>query len=145
MPQLSQIDTFLSQIFWLFICFSAIYFFISTKVVPEIGEILKKRQNLIDSDLDKARNYKSEAEKVEKEYLSHLATARAEASANISEVLKEIESKNSKEMTKVDQEVAKMISESEKDIYISRDKSLKEIDAVVADLSKQITKKLLAA
>lgn len=43
LPQL-EVSTYSSQIFWLFITFSILYFFISKSFIPKILDILKKRE-----------------------------------------------------------------------------------------------------
>ena len=62
MPQLEQISTFPSQIFWLVITFAALFFVMWRIAVPRIADVLEARQKRIDDNLDKAETAKKEAE-----------------------------------------------------------------------------------
>jgi F-type H+-transporting ATPase subunit b len=50
MPQF-DFTTYSSQIFWLALCFSILYFFVSNVILPRIREIQKERKSTIDGDL----------------------------------------------------------------------------------------------
>ena len=59
-----QLDTtwFASQIFWLIIAFSVLYYLLSRKALPRLAEILEARQDRIAADLDEAERLRREAE-----------------------------------------------------------------------------------
>jgi F-type H+-transporting ATPase subunit b len=50
MPQL-DITNYISQIFWLGVCFLILYIFVSYIILPRIAAILQKRKNIINADL----------------------------------------------------------------------------------------------
>ena len=60
-PQL-EVWTFPSQIFWLLITFSTLYYLLSRKALPRVSEILEARQDRIAADLDQAQRLRREAE-----------------------------------------------------------------------------------
>ncbi|MDX2083465.1 MAG: hypothetical protein SFV53_05730 [Rickettsiales bacterium] len=54
MPQL-DFTTYIPQIFWLALCFITLYLTTALVILPRISAILKKRQDIIDADLSKAK------------------------------------------------------------------------------------------
>ena len=55
MPQFDS-SSFVSQIFWLVVCFSLLYYFMSKVYLPKIRSILQKRGEAIDNDTLLANN-----------------------------------------------------------------------------------------
>ncbi len=49
MPQFDS-SSFISQLFWFVLCFSVLYFFMSTIYLPRIRSILKERKEKIEND-----------------------------------------------------------------------------------------------
>ena len=80
MPQL-DISTFSSQIFWLVVCFTALFLIVWRIGVPKISHILETRQKRIDDNLLRAEEFKREAEAALKTYEASLEEARSEAQA----------------------------------------------------------------
>ena len=81
MPQLEQLDTYLSQIIWLVISFGLLYLLMWKAALPRVAEVLQERQERIDDDLERAEKLKSEAEAVLAAYEATVAKAQAEAQA----------------------------------------------------------------
>ncbi len=74
-------QTFASQIFWLVICFVALYLLISRIAVPRIGGILDDRAKRIENDFAEAQRDKEESEAALVAYEKALADARSRAQA----------------------------------------------------------------
>ena len=53
MPQFN-VESFPSQLFWLFITFSFLYFFITFIILPRIRENIRLRKNKISNDIERA-------------------------------------------------------------------------------------------
>ena len=85
MPQLEQIDTYLSQVVWLVLTFGILYLILWRSALPRISQVLVTRQERIDGDLRKAAELKTEAETVLAAYEEAAAKARAEAQAILRE------------------------------------------------------------
>ncbi len=79
MPQLEQIDTYVSQIFWLALTFIPLFVILWKVALPRVDEILEARQGRIEKDLERARQSKEQAEEVAAAYERVLAEARAQA------------------------------------------------------------------
>ena len=73
MPQLEQISTYLSQIFWMVLTFGVLYFIMWKSALPRITIVLQERQEHIENDLQKAESVKQEAEAVLAAYEASVA------------------------------------------------------------------------
>src|SRR5580693_589982 len=74
-------DTFPSQLFWLAICFIALYVMTARLVRPRVGGIIEQRKGSIADDLAAASRLKGESEAAMAAYEKALADARARAQA----------------------------------------------------------------
>ena len=63
MPQLDP-STFATQLFWLFLTFTALFLIAWKVALPRMTEVLNTRQERIEGDLEKAETLKAEAEEV---------------------------------------------------------------------------------
>ena len=81
MPQLEQIDTYLSQVFWLLVTFGVLFVFLRRVALPRIAGVLESRRERIEADLDKAANLKAESETILAEYEAAMADGRSRALA----------------------------------------------------------------
>ena len=70
-------ETFPSQLFWLAICFIALYLITARLVRPQVGGIIEGRRKQISRDLADAGRAKSESEAALAAYEKALAEARA--------------------------------------------------------------------
>jgi F-type H+-transporting ATPase subunit b len=76
-----QKETFASQLFWLVICFVALYIMVSKLILPRMSTIISERRDRIDGDLAEAGRMKDEADGAVTAYEKALADARARAQA----------------------------------------------------------------
>lgn len=85
MPQLEQVATYLSQVFWLVVTFGILYVVMWKAALPRVAGVLRERQERIDDDLEKAEELKREAEKVLSAYEATMADARSQAQSILRE------------------------------------------------------------
>src|ERR1700731_2214974 len=74
-------DTFPSQLFWLAICFIALYVMTARLVRPRVGGIIESRSRRIPDDLAEGSRFRGEAEAAMAAYEKALADARARSQA----------------------------------------------------------------
>ena len=84
MPQL-DVALYPPQLIWLIISFVLLYLAMARVALPRISEVLEKRRDRIDGDLDKATSLKNEADKALAAYEQSMAAARTQAFAVIKE------------------------------------------------------------
>jgi F-type H+-transporting ATPase subunit b len=76
-----QKETSASQLFWLVVCFAALYIMVSKLILPRMGTIIAERRDRIAGDLAEASRMKDEADGAVAAYEKALADARAQAIA----------------------------------------------------------------
>jgi len=75
MPQLDT-STYSSQLFWLFLSFSFLYFILKLKVIPLFDELRQKRWENIEGTKEVADRFEKEAEDINKEWKKLLEDAK---------------------------------------------------------------------
>ena len=86
MPQFDA-KSFNSQLFWLIITFTTLYFIITYFILPRIRENIRLRKNKIANDLERAENIKSEIENMISQSNIKLEEAKNKAQKLIKESL----------------------------------------------------------
>ncbi len=141
MPQLDP-TWFVSQLFWLCICFGMLYFVVSKFLAPQMTRIFEARQHKIDAYINKAQSFKNEAEESLKEYESALKKAKDKVDNQIltqqKDLEKLIDDKNQEVSLKINQEIQK----TQDFVLKAKKQALDKIDEIASDLSKEIIKKL---
>ena len=89
MPQLDP-TYWVSQVFWLAIIFSTIYFLIAKIFIPKIKSNIDAREDKIRKDLEEASRLKEEADKKLKIYNSLIEEAKMNAKKIISDNRKKL-------------------------------------------------------
>ncbi|MEP7130483.1 MAG: ATPase [Sphingomicrobium sp.] len=80
MPQLNQLsEVVLSQLFWLAVVLSFIYFAIGRGMVPRIQATVDQREGKIASDLERAQEARKEADETEAAWRARMDAARRDA------------------------------------------------------------------
>lgn len=127
MPQL-EVSTFVSQIFWLIVCFSFLYYLLSRKALPRVAEVLEARADRIRADLDEAQRLKKDAEDALGRYEQVVAQSQSEAQAEIAETQAKLQAEAADAQAKLDEKLAKQIADAEERIAKARADALKDLD-----------------
>lgn len=145
MPQISQIDSFVSQIFWLFLSFGIIYFYISKIAGPKLTNIILRRQNIITSDIETAEKANEDAEKSKVEFETKLELSRKTASDIISKASQEIIEKNNSEISSVENEIRQQLEKSEIEISSAKKSVEENLNSQIVDFVQEILVKIAGA
>lgn len=143
MPQIEQINTYASQVFWLVISFAALFFILRAVALPKIQTALEARREKIEGDLDKASSLKREAEDILAEYDASVAGARTEAQAIVRQVSDDMKSKAATEQQAIGKRLADEIREAEGRILRARDDALANIQPVSAEVAQTAVERLI--
>jgi F-type H+-transporting ATPase subunit b len=143
MPQLEQTYTFLSQIFWLLVCFVALFFFLRGVALPRVTEVLDARRRKIEGDLEKAAALKADAEKALAQYEAAMAEGREKARALIRKTAEEGQATAQKAQESLAQRLAKETRDAEERIADARKAAIANIERVAADLAQAATERLI--
>ena len=74
-------STFPSQLLWFFIAFGFLYWYMSKRALPQIGQVIENRRARIARDLDDATTMQQKADAAAAAHEKTLAEARAKAQA----------------------------------------------------------------
>ena len=143
MPQFAQVDTFASQIFWLFVTFTILFILLSKVVIPRIGSVLENRQQKISSDLKRAEEAKADAEAALEEYQRALEASRAEAQALLRAEADKLAKAHAKRSDKVTEEIAGKIADAEKRIAAAKEQAMAGLRDVAAETAEAALAKLV--
>lgn len=141
MPQL-EVSTYISQIFWLIVSFSLLYYLLSRKALPRVAEILEARADRVRSDLDEAQRLKKDAEDALGRYEAVMAEAHDKAQAEIAETQAKLQAAAADAQAKLDVKLGKQIAEAEARIAKARADALKELDEAALATAQAATERL---
>ena len=141
MPQL-EVWTFPSQIFWLIICFSILYYLLSRKALPRVSEILEARQDRIAADLDQAQRLRRDAETALAKYEEAIAQAQDRAHALLAENQSRLQAEAAARQAELDQQLGKQLAEAEARIGAARDRALAELEDAAIEAARAAAARL---
>lgn len=142
MPQL-EISTFVPQLIWLGITFFFLYFVLSKVILPRIGGIIEERQDRIADDLDRADQFRNEAEAALTAYEQALAEARNRAMGIAQETREQVKAETDALRKDADAQIAKRLKEAEDQIAATKAQAMAHVQDVATDAAKDIVAKLI--
>lgn len=138
-PQLKQIDTFASQVFWLAICFALLYLLMSRLALPGVATVLEERRATLQKDLDDAARFSDEAAQVRKVYEESLARARTTAQGQIHSATEAIAARIAEEEARFTDAAQKRVIEATARIDSARKAAQASIPDIAADLAAEMS------
>ena len=141
MPQLNP-EFFVSQLLWLVVTFSFLFFFLWKVSLPRISSVLEKRENKINNDIKTAKQLQIEAEKIQDQIEQKLHDSKEQNISLIKNSTVDLQNKASKELSKLDNELNKKIEKSAKIIENNKKESSKQIHEQIHEITKLTLSKL---
>ena len=135
MPQLDP-STFGSQLFWLLVCFGALYLVLSFIVIPRIAKTLAARAETLEGNLAEAENLRVQAEAALKAYEDALAEARSRALVLAQEMRADVQAETDRQKAELDTKLAEQAAAADAALMKSRDAAmagLKDAAAALVD------------
>jgi F-type H+-transporting ATPase subunit b len=135
MPQLDP-STFGSQLFWLLVCFGALYLVLSFIVIPRIAKTLAARTETLEGNLAEAENLRVQAEAALKAYEDALAEARSRALVLAQEMRADVQAETDRQKAELDTKLAEQAAAADAALMKSRDAAmagLKDAAAALVD------------
>jgi F-type H+-transporting ATPase subunit b len=131
MPQLEQIEFFISQLFWLGVFFVTLFVVLTYITLPKIRAFLNKRDEFVQSHISKQDELIKKAEELLENYELKLNEAKKQASQIIADA-KESALQDSEKLIKATEEkIQQEIKNTEE--RVSKEKSL-----AIAELNDQL-------
>jgi F-type H+-transporting ATPase subunit b len=138
-----QKDTFASQLFWLAVCFVALYVLMSKVALPRVGSILQARRDRIASDLAEAQRAKDESEAAMAAYEKALADARNRAQAIAAEVREKLMAEAETKRKTLEAELNAQLAEAERTIAATKLAAMANVRSVAAEAAAAIVERLI--
>ena len=126
---------FASQVFWLAISFTLLYFLLSRFVLPRIGGVIEERRDKIADDLDTAAQMKAQADETVAAYEKGLAEARTRASKTAAEAKAAADSDVADAIAEADRDLDAKLAESESRIEAARAKALSDVRTIASEVA----------
>lgn len=144
MPQLDFANPLLlAQAVWLLIIFGALYYALSTYVLPKVATVLEDRANRIASDLDAAREAKLVADGAMAELCAASVRARAEAQTAIATAVLAATAGQEARADALNARLAEQIRTAEARITAARDAAMGALRGVATDTATALVTKLV--
>ena len=139
MPQLDP-TFWASQVFWLTLIFSAIYFLIAKIFVPKIKGNIDARESQIRKDIDEANFLKEEAEKKLKKYNNLIDEAKLEAKKILSDGREKINEDIQSKRDQIEKDIQKETLSATKEIEKFRINSINKTNIISEEIVSEIIK-----
>jgi F-type H+-transporting ATPase subunit b len=123
MPQLDP-STFGTQLFWLGICFVALYGMMALIVLPRISSTLQARASQLDDDLAEAEALREKAEAALAAYEEALAEARSRALTLAQDMRAEVQAETDRQKAALDAKLAEQAQAAEVAMTKARDAAM---------------------
>ena len=143
MPQLEQIHTFLSQIFWLVITFGFLYLVLWKAALPRVSSILLERQERIDDDIRKAEEFRKEADEAVAAYEKLVADARSDAQDLIRAANEKLAADAAARQASLTEKIKADVADAETRIEKARAEAIKNIQSVSVEVAQAATSRLI--
>jgi len=137
MPQLDP-TYWASQVFWLTIIFSAIYFLIAKIFVPKIKGNIDARESQIRKDIDEANSLKEQADRKLQKYNSLIDEAKLEARKILSESRKKINEDIQTKKEQIEKDIQKETLGATKEIEKFKINSLNKVNIISEEIISEI-------
>jgi F-type H+-transporting ATPase subunit b len=135
-------ETFPSQIFWLVICFIALYVMTARLVRPRVGGILEGRSRRISGDLAEASRLKGESEAAMAAYEKALADAHARAQAIAGETRERLQAEADRNRKGLEDQLAGRLADAEKAIGATKSAAMANVRGIAMEAAGAIVTRL---
>jgi F-type H+-transporting ATPase subunit b len=135
-------ETFASQLFWLVICFAALYVMVSKLIVPRMSEIIGERRNRIEANLAEAARMKDEADDAMADYEKALADARTRAQAIAAEIRDKLHAEGEVNRKDLEAKLHSKLADAEKTIAATKSAAMSNVKSIAQEAAAAIVNRL---
>ena len=138
-----DVASFASQLFWLAISFGLLYFIMSRIALPQIHDILERRQNTVQGNLEKAAKLRDEAEDIQIAYDKALRQAENHAQEFLNNALDDLNKKNTEKLSTAMDATVDKIQKAEEKITKQKEEAVKDASKIADEIATILTEKVL--
>jgi len=135
-------STFPSQLVWFFVAFGLLYWYMSTRALPQIGKVIENRRARIARDLDDATEMQQKADAAAAAHEKALAEARAKAQAMAQAARDSAAAEAAAKRKALEDELAAKLAAAEKQIAATRAQAMTNVAQIARDTAGAIVERL---
>jgi F-type H+-transporting ATPase subunit b len=135
-------STFPSQLLWFFVAFGFLYWYMSTRALPQIGKVIENRRARIARDLDDATMMQQKADAAAAAHEKTLAEARGKAQAMAQAARDQAAADADARRKTLESELAVKIGAAEKQIAATRAQAMTNVSDIARDTAGAIVERL---
>ena len=121
-----------------------LYIFMKHFLVAPVRRILDERKQMIERDLDDAKDTRTQVEQLKEEYEASMGNADQEASKIIEDARARAGEEYNRILEQAKKDAAKKMEEADRTIALEREKAMSDLQAGVAGLAMTAAAKLLS-
>ncbi len=142
MPQLEQVEFFISQLFWLGVFFVILFSVLTYITLPKIRAFLNQRDDFVKSHISKQDELIKKAESIIENYEANLTEAKNQASEIINDA-KDRALKESETLIKATEEkIQQEIRQTEERVTKEKDLAISELNVQLKDSATNFISKV---
>ena len=142
MPQLEQVEFFISQLFWLGVFFVILFLVLTYFTLPKIRAFLNKRDEFVQSHISKQDELIQKAEQLRENYEKKLNEAKNQANQIIAEA-KESALRESENLIKATEDkIQQEIKNTEERVSKEKSLAIKELNDQLKDSASTFLSKI---
>ena len=141
MPQLDS-ASYLSQAFWLVVCFCTLWTLVSLFITPKLTDIKEQRKRKINDYVQKADDLNTKAKKTLENYEALMANAHRQADLDLAQGKQAIKDQLEDNRQKMNKDLGDEIAEYQKNLAKEQKQTEKQLEAIAQETALAIVQRL---
>jgi F-type H+-transporting ATPase subunit b len=133
----------MAELIWGVVSFAIVLFLLTRFAFPKLREVVEKREQEIQQNLESAEEAKAEARKQLEDYKKQLAEARSEANRIIEDSRGQAEQVRKDITAKAEKDAETIVARAQEQIEAERLRTIQELQSQIADLSIELAEKVV--
>ena len=142
MPQLEQVEFFISQLFWLGVFFVILFSVLTYITLPKIRAFLNKRDDFVRSHISKQDELIKKAESIIENYEAKLTEAKNQASQIINDAKDEALHESERLLKATEEKIQQEIKLTESRVHKEKEDALSELNTQLKDSATDFISKV---
>ena len=142
MPQLEQVEFFISQLFWLGVFFVILFSVLTYITLPKIRAFLNKRDDFVRSHISKQDELIKKAESIIENYEAKLTEAKDQASEIINDAKDKALQESETLIKATEEKIQQEIRQTEERVTKEKDLAISELNVQLKDSATNFISKV---
>jgi F-type H+-transporting ATPase subunit b len=142
MPQLEQVEFFISQLFWLGVFFVILFSVLTYITLPKIRAFLNQRDDFVKSHISKQDELIKKAESIIENYEAKLTEAKNQASEIINEAKDKALQESETLIKATEEKIQQEIRQTEERVTKEKDLAISELNVQLKDSATNFISKV---